>query len=256
MNELGMILLSIRYSNECTVFGHKQCDRYGRITQICLGELLDLRSYEISRIEHGGKLIVEGAEKLCGVLGLDVVDFAESVSRFRGFVERAPVGKRVAANKYRPTRQRFGEDLRKARVAIKCENGCCLDHISIHHAGEMVGISGSIWRAIEFNRKRYTFELYLQLCGLMGLDPHDYVGESVAGGGGDLVGALRYLEDRNGRLSFGVSGDGAVTVFVPGCGARSGDTIVEAVAWMKRDVGIAEKLPVASVLNVHSDKVA
>ena len=242
MNEFREIVRSVLLSNDCAGSENCQCKKYRRLTLICLGRVIGLSSTALYGMKH--KFVSPNtAGLICDALGLDINEYEGSISKATNFDNRVPVGRLTGRRKFLPGRKRFGLDVEAARTKMACENNCCKNYMSVGHAGEMVGISGSLWRHIEYARKVYSFELFLQMCEAMQLDPRDYVGPAapVAKGSGDDVAAMNWLRYAGGRIAFGV-GELPVTVFVAPYGSCEGETLAEAVAWMKRKIDSGKKV--------------
>lgn len=242
MNEFREIVISLMASNECAGSGKCQCFRFGYMTTSCLAYALDVNP-SVLYAKTRKSVSVKTAEIFCGALGLDVADYEHMIYRKTNFDNKIPVGKGPGRKKFLPGRLRFGVDIELARKVLLCENNCCKSYLSVEHCADMVGTTGSLWRHIERGVKVYSFELFLQMCEVMGLDPRDYVGAKapVARGGGEDTAAMNWLAEMGGRIAFGM-GELPVTVFVASYGACSGETLSEAVAWMKRKISGGKKV--------------
>ena len=239
MNELGRILRSIRASNPCEDNEHKQCERYGRITQECIAGKIGVRGGVVSKIENGDMVSYNMAGKVCEYLGLNVGDYADGVYISYERPDVFPVKQVKFHGEYKATMERFGVDLRKAREAKRCEIGCCHGHLGRTHLAAMFGLTSSVWRNIEFGGKVFGMGLFLQICDVMDLNPLDYIGApAVVGIAGADAEALSWVANRGGRIAFGDT----VIAFVPGYTPSEGDTIVEAVAWLRRKVAGGKKV--------------
>lgn len=238
-NNLGDIIRSIRMSNEC-IFGHNRCRNH--LTQQCLAGILDIGKSHLSRVEVGLKLTFNKALIICKELGLELDDYLGGTligKESDGRDLRGVRGAHRMMEDYKDVMDRFRSDLITKRKSTICEDGCCRDTLSLKHCGALFGFSKSSYRWVEEGGCIIRFEIFLMICKYFGLNPADYIGDHAlpAGNNDDGLGkAMNWVGAHRGRVAFDVSGDGAVTVMVPGYAPRSGDTIIEAVAWLKYEV--------------------